>query len=58
MADFTTYWASSHVTISDRPILYIRVKKARIVKIKGAIKNSYSSSVAKKEDWDFGYGRP
>lgn len=41
----TTYWASSHVTIGDSPILYILVKKARKVKINGAIINSYSSSM-------------
>ena len=42
--------ASSHVTIGERPILYIRVKKASAVKIIGAIKNSYSSNTERIED--------
>ena len=46
----TTYWASSQVTMFDKPILYIRVKNDMAVKIKGAIMNSYSSSVDKIDD--------
>ncbi len=38
-----TYCASSQVTMLDRPMRYIRVKKARIVKIRGARRNSYWS---------------
>lgn len=37
------YCASSHVTIGDRPIFHIRVKKASAVKMRGAQMNSYSS---------------
>lgn len=40
--------------MSDSPILYIRVKKARKVNIKGAMRNSYSSSVESIEDCDLG----
>ena len=39
----STYWASSQVTIGDRPIFHMRVKKASAVKIRGANRNSYSS---------------
>jgi hypothetical protein len=35
-----TYWASSQVTIGERPIFHMRVKKARAVKISGAHMNS------------------
>lgn len=49
-----TYWASSQVTIFERPILYVRVKKASAVKTRGAIINSYSSKVDSREDWEFG----
>ena len=49
-AQHPTYWASSQVTISDKPILYIRVKKARAVNIRGAIRNSYSSRVDNIDD--------
>jgi hypothetical protein len=34
----------------DRPILYIRVKNDIAVKMSGAIRNSYSSSVDKTDD--------
>ena len=49
-AQHPTYWASSQVTISDKPILYIRVKKARAVNIIGAIMNSYSSRTDNIDD--------
>ena len=35
--------------MGDSPILYIRVKKANMVKMRGAIKNSYSSRVCRIE---------
>lgn len=37
----------------DNPILYMRVKKDISVKISGAIKNSYSSSVEIINDWGY-----
>ena len=46
------------MTIFDKPILYIRVKKAKKVKIKGAIINSYSSrtdSMVRSDDGGVGY---
>lgn len=51
----STDCASSHVTIGDRPILYIRVKKASAVKIIGAIKNSYSSNIERTEVLVYGH---
>jgi hypothetical protein len=44
-----TYWASSQVTIGDKPIFHMRVKKASAVKISGAIMYSYSSKKSTKE---------
>lgn len=44
------------MTIGDKPILYIRVKKETSVKMRGARRNSYSSMVLRIEDrsyhWD------
>lgn len=36
--------------MGDSPILYIRVKKARKVKMRGAMMNSYSSSMDSIDD--------
>lgn len=41
---------TSQVTIGLRPILYNRVKKARAVKIRGAMRNSHSSRISRKDD--------
>ena len=43
------YWASSQVTMLEIPILHVRVKKARKVKISGAIMNSHSSSIWRRD---------
>ena len=45
------HWASSQVTMGDKPILYMRVKKAKKVKTRGARTNSYSSRVFRIEGW-------
>ena len=39
-----SYCASSHVTIFDRPMRYIRVKTEKAVRIMGAIICSHSSN--------------
>jgi hypothetical protein len=44
-----TYWASSQVTMGDKPIFHMRVKKAKNVNIKGATIHSYSSSCSSRE---------
>jgi hypothetical protein len=46
------YWASSQVTIGDRPIFHKRVNSAKAVKISGAIKNSHSSRKSRTPDFD------
>jgi hypothetical protein len=50
-----TYWASSQVTMFERPMRYSRVKRARAVKTMGAIITSHSSRTARN---DLGYQWP
>lgn len=50
-----TYWASSHVTIFERPIRYNLVNRARAVNMIGAITTSHSSRMARN---DLGFKKP
>jgi hypothetical protein len=42
-----TYWASSQVTMGERPIFHMRVKTARAVNMSGAHIHSYSSRTSR-----------